>query len=82
MWSNETECGIHVTRFIASWVREGGVLRTGGDYEDFEGWLRTLIIDGEPLSEDDVRHILHLTKNGKMELEYSARRFLNELKTE
>lgn len=82
-WENKTECGIHPTRFIMSWVREGGHLRRRGDgIDDFRDWLRTLIIDGKPLSEADVEHIMSLATNGKMELEYSAREFMKKLKTE
>lgn len=81
MFTNNTECGIHVTRFIASWVRKGGTLRYGDDYEKFESWLRTLIVDGNHLSDQDVNHILDLAKCGKMELEYSAKKFIDELKT-
>lgn len=76
MWSNKTKCGIEVTRFIASWVKVGGTLRTGEDYENFEDWLRTLKIDGKNLSEEDVKHITNLATCGKMELEYLAKEFL------
>lgn len=80
MWSNETECGIHATRFIMSWVREGGTFtRVGIGYEAFEDWLKTLIVDGKPLSDNDVNHILHLAKGGKMELECSAKNFIKIL---
>ena len=80
MWSNKTECGIHATRFIMSWVREGGTFsRRGIGYDAFEEWLKTLIVDGKPLSDQDVNHILGLAKNGKMELEYSARTFIKQL---
>lgn len=78
MWSNKTECGIHATRFIASWIRVGGTLETGRDYKNFEAWLRTLKVDGENLSEQDVKHISDLAWNGKMELECSARQFLKQ----
>lgn len=82
-FENRTECGIHPTQFIMSWVREGGHLRRRGDgIDDFRDWLRTLIIDGKPLSEADVEHIMSLATNGKMELEYSAREFMKNLKTE
>lgn len=82
-WENRTECGIHPTRFIMSWVREGGKLRRRGDgIDDFREWLKTLIIDGKPLSENDIDHIMFLATNGKMEFEYSARNFIAELKTE
>lgn len=79
MWSNKTECSIHVTRFIMSWVKMGGTLRTGMDYENFEGWLRTLVVDGKNLSENDVNHILELARCGKMEFEYSAKSYLATL---
>lgn len=81
MWRNETECGIHVTRFIMSWVRVGGTFSCVGDgYDDFREWLNTLMIDGEPLSDQDVNHIMDLAVNGKMELEYSATKFLTQKK--
>ncbi len=81
-FENKTECGIHPTRFIMSWVREGGTLsRSGTGYDDFMEWLKTLIIDGKPLSDDDVHHIVFLASNGKMELEGSAKAYLNLLKT-
>lgn len=82
-WENKTECGIHPTRFIMSWVREGGHLRRRGDgIDDFRDWLKTLIIDGKPLSDNDIEHIMFLATNGKMELEHSARLFMEQLKTE
>lgn len=82
-WTNMTECGLHPTRIIMSWIRVGGTFnRRGVGYDDFRDWLKTLIIDGKPLSDNDVDHIVHLAQNGKMELEYSAREYLNKLKTE
>ena len=77
-WSNETECGIYASRFIASWIRMGGSLCYGKDYDDFEEWLNSLTIDGKHLSEQDVNHILELARNGKMELEYSVKAFLKK----
>ena len=64
----------YATRFIASWLRKGGRLRTGEDYDNFYEWLLSL-----NLSEDDARHIKFLASNGKMELETSAMKFLNNL---
>lgn len=83
-WENRLECGIHPTRFIMSWVREGGSLkkRRGIGYDDFKEWLKTLIIDDKPLSDNDVDHIMFLAQNGMMELEYSAKNFLKNIKTE
>ena len=76
MWSNKTKCGIEATRFIASWVRVGGTLRTGKDYDNFEAWLRSFKVDGKNLSEEDVEHITNLAWCGKMELEHLAKEFL------
>jgi len=66
----------YASRFIASWVRVGGTLSMydGGSY-DFEDWLKSL-----GLSEEDINHIMHLAKNGKMELESSARSFIKNIK--
>ena len=64
----------YASRFIASWVREGGKLRTGKDYDDFREWLTSL-----DLNEEDVNHIYFLASNGKLELEISAKKFLANL---
>lgn len=81
MFSNNLNCEIHATRFIMSWVREGGELkRNGRGYDEFEAWLRSLIIDGKHLSDQDVNHILDLAKTGKMEFEFSAREFIKKHK--
>lgn len=61
----------HATRYIASWLKVGGQLRTGEDYDDFKEWLKSLELD-----ERDVNHIYYLAINGKMELEYEAKMFL------
>ena len=78
MWKNETECGIHATRFIMSWVRMGGTFKYGKDYDNFEAWLKSLKINGGNLSEQDVEHIVHLARNGKMELEHNAKMWLEK----
>lgn len=79
MFSNETQCGIPATRFIVSWLKVGGALKLGKDYDDFEEWLKTLIIDDKNLSDEDVYHILELARCGKMEFQNSARRFIKQL---
>ena len=61
----------YATRFIASWLREGGELRYGKDVDNFVEWLSSL-----GLSEEDISDIKFLATNGKLELEYSARKFL------
>lgn len=65
--------GVHETRFIASWLRVGGKLQYGKDYDDFREWLESL-----DLTEDEVEHILNLARVGKVELETSAREFISK----
>ena len=82
MFNNNLNCGIHATRFIASWLRVGGNLRYGNDYDDFREWLETLKVDGNPIPEQDIEHIVELARCGKMEFESSARLFVKQLKSE
>lgn len=65
---------VYATRFIMSWIREGGQLRYRRDVDNFYKWLLSL-----GLTEDDARHIKNLATNGKLELETSARAFLKTL---
>ena len=67
--------GIHATRYIMSWVREGGQLgRRGEGIDDFHEWLLSL-----GLTDDEAREIEFIAMNGKLELETSARAFLKQL---
>ncbi len=79
--------GIHVSRYIASWYNVGGTrVRYFNKTEPthrriettFADWLRTLIINGEHLTEDEVRYITNFAENGKLELEHSAEKFLEK----
>ena len=65
---------IYATRFIASWIREGGQLRYRNDYDNFYKWLLSL-----GLSKEDAKHVKFLAENGKLELENSAKKFLANL---
>jgi hypothetical protein len=65
---------IYATRFIMSWVRVGGQLGLHGEgVDEFREWLISLNLD-----ETDIEHIVFLAMNGKMELEYSAKKFLKK----
>ena len=66
--------GIHISRYVASWTK----FRDLHYSELFEAWLRTLIIDGEKLTEDEIRRIVYYADNGKLELQCSVERFLNK----
>ena len=66
----------YASRFIMSWVRAGGVFSVRSGYGDFEDWLKSL-----ELSDDDVQYIVNLARNGKLELEESARLFITNNRT-
>lgn len=73
MFENGNFNGIYYSRFIASWVRKGGKLRTEKDIMLFRAWLFEIGCD-----DDTVDNISFLALNGKLELENSAERFLKE----
>lgn len=73
MFENGNFNGIFYSRFIASWVRKGGMLKTGHDISMFRSWLTEIGCDDET-----VDKITFLASNGKLELENSAERFLKE----
>ena len=62
---------IYASRFIASWVREGGELRHTGDFRE---WLNSL-----GLTEGEIDVIIFLAENGKLELEMSAKAYLKKI---
>ena len=66
--------GIPITRYIAAWYIGGGTQ----SIHRVRAWLRTLIIDGERLTDDEVETIAECTVTGKLELEESAKRFLKK----
>ena len=63
----------YASRFIASWLREGGNLRRGGDYKLFREWLVSIGVTPE-----NAKRISFLAENGKLELEEMAKRFLKK----
>ena len=63
----------YASRFIASWLREGGNLRSGGDYKLFREWLVSIGVTPE-----NAKRVSFLAENGKLELEEMAKRFLKE----
>ena len=73
MFENGNFNGIYYSRFIASWVRKGGMLKTGNDISMFRKWLTEIGCDDET-----VDKITFLASNGKLELENSAERFIAE----
>ena len=72
MFENKlTHNGIHYSRYIASWKREGGKIFGKGL---FERWLK----ETQELTDEEIREIMLLATNGKFELESSAREFMKE----
>ena len=68
MLENKMFEGIHYSRFIASWVSKKGKI-----YKDeFEAWLRRIVINDKHIPEDVIQEIYELGTNGKLELEASA----------
>ena len=76
-FDNESIRGLSATRFIASWLRMGGMLYTREDVDDFCSWLSSL-----GLTSDEVWSIMYLATTGKMELEVHANAFLKQLNSE
>ena len=72
MFENRLINDVYETRIIMSWVRAGGKLSVRGEgYYEFQNWLESL-----GLSDEEIRHIMELARNGKMELEISAKMFI------
>lgn len=80
MFENKIVRGIHMSRYIASWANSGGTLKRNllNGFPAFRVWLRTLKIDGDHLTKDEIQQICDYARNGKLELEASAKNFLEE----
>lgn len=74
----EKVMGIHLSRFVASW------LRCGGKYDDGDGfitWMMNIPFKNEDgsfsyISQDDAEDAYWMMSCGKLELESSARAFI------
>lgn len=62
--------GINYTRYIASWLNATHDSYLGPE-SNFESWLRYLNLD-----DDDITNILYLARNGKLELEQYAKKYM------
>lgn len=75
MFENRIIKGIHVSRYVASWWK---IVRKSGRTDVFiDEWLKQLIIDGEPLTDEEVMFITNFSMNGKLELEANVRNFIS-----
>ena len=78
-FNNDIIKGLYISQYIAAWVVSGGTIDghdLKGGKHDFMNWLRSLEINNVKLSEADVKRIASFATNGKLELEFSAKRFL------
>ena len=66
--------GVHASRYIMSYLREGGSIR---DRDKFRKWLKSLPME---LEKEEISHIVEIYDNGKLELEVNASRFLKNYK--
>ena len=71
MLENKKHNGIHYSRYIASWINAGGKYFD----EEFLEWLKS-----EGFEEDDARDVREMATCGKLELETSAKKFINKEK--
>ena len=66
--------GVHASRYIMSYLREGGE----ANYRDkFREWLKTLPME---LTEEEIHHIVEMYSTGKLEFEINAKSFLKNYK--
>lgn len=77
MFTNNTVNNIHKSRYVSSWINVGGTLDRRGRGL-FRKWLKTLVIDGRPLTDDEIMEIITYASDGKLELETNAKLFLKE----
>lgn len=74
-WENKvtTAHGIPYSRYIASYMKEAEKLGTKVYRDSFEEWLLSIGVD-----EDEASDIVEMATNGKLELETSARIFIQK----
>lgn len=78
-WENVyiKEYRIHYSRIIASWTNVGGDVHS----RMFEEWLRSIKdcnTDERVLTDEQISDILRLARNGKLEWQNDASRFIKE----
>ena len=65
---------IYASRYIASYTNEIGTVYP----TPFRQWLKSLIVNDQPLSEEDIEFLVDRAMNGKLELEEHVRRFFDK----
>lgn len=72
MFENKIYEGIYYSQFVASWFKSGGIKKAM-----FKEWLMSLIINDKKIPDEIIREIVNFADNGKLELEESAKKFVN-----
>lgn len=71
MLENAKVNGIHMSRYIASWMNAGGEFIGTWEDSSFSRWLRTVGVTNE----EDLHDIFEMATCGKFELERSAEKY-------
>ena len=69
--------GIHYSRIIASWTKNGGNVYS----KEFKEWLKSIKdydTDERILTDEQVSDIYNLATNGKLEWQENAKQFMNK----
>ena len=74
-FENRLILGVHMSRYIASWILAGGSLDRHGIFMMCK-WLKTLTVNGEHLTDEDIHDIRRFAESGKLEFQNSAKEFL------
>ena len=64
--------GIPVSRWIASWYIGGG----SQSKPMVKRWLKTIVVDGEPFTEEEINTLSECIVCGKLELQESVKKFI------
>ena len=78
MFENKVIKGIHTSRYIMSYIRAGGKISKRAGYSEFEDWLGSLPLS---LTDEEIDYISSMGRNGKLELEIDAKKFLADDKS-
>ena len=78
MLENTKVNGIHMSRYVSSWMNVGGEFIGTWEDSSFSRWLKTVDVDDE----QDIHDMWELATCGKFELERSAEKYLQANKEE
>jgi hypothetical protein len=69
-FENRVIRGMFTSQYVASWAKSYPV-KSGRCHttEGFKMWLEQLVIDGEKLTEEEIKYIIQFATTGKFELE-------------